>query len=72
MGGGTVKGIKGEDYLKKSLAIKEYQFHFEVGDFIGDCLNDSARIGFYIAGTESREELDNVIREVEKNFAIIV
>ena len=67
---GVVKEINGIDYLEKSKAIKEYQLHFKVGDTVGDCLNDSARIGFYIACTESREELNNVIKEVNKSFLI--
>lgn len=71
-GGGIVKAIDGEDFLKVSHAIKEYQLHFGIGDEICDCSNDSARIGFYIACAESREELDKVMREVERTFSITV
>jgi len=71
-GGGIVKGIRGEEYLKKCTAVKEYHLHFGVGDEIGDCLNDSARIGYYIACTESKEELDTIMDNIRKEFEIIV
>lgn len=71
-GGGIVKAIEGEEFLKTSPAVKEYQLHFGIGDKIGNCLSDSARIGFYIAGAENKEELDKVIREVERRFMIVV
>lgn len=71
-GGGVVKAIKGINYLEKTSEIKEYQLHFGVGDIIGNCLNDSARIGFYIACTECRERLDQIIREVDEHVSIIV
>lgn len=70
--GGTVKQINGIDFLENCPAIKEYQLHFGVGDTIGNCLNDSARIGFYIACTETRTELNSIMKEVERQFSIIV
>jgi biotin carboxylase len=72
IGGGKVKAIEGIDYLNNCQAIKEYQLHFGVGDVIGDCLNDSARIGFYIACTEKREQLNMIIEEIKNQFSIIV
>ncbi len=71
-GGGVVKEVKGEDYLKNCKNIKEYQLHFKVGDIIGECLNDSARIGFYIACTDSRTKLDELMKEISDKFTIVV
>ena len=72
LGGGKVKKIIGEDYLKTSPEIKEYQLHFGVGDMVGDCLNDSARIGFYIACADDRTTLDGIMKSVENKFKIIL
>lgn len=70
--GGIVKDIIGEDYLKSCPSIKEYQLHFCIGDKVNECLNDSARIGFYIACTESRKELEAVMEEVDREFSIVI
>lgn len=72
LGGGVVKEIIGEDKLKENEAIKEFQLNFGVGDEIGDCLNDSARIGFYIACTESEKELRSIMKFVMNHFRIII
>lgn len=71
-GGGIVKKIEGIDYLETNTAIKEYQLHFNVGDEIEDCLNDSARIGFYIACTETKSDLDRIMNEIQNTVKIIV
>ena len=71
-GGGIVKEIRGEEFLKTCQKIKEYQLHFGIGDEVGDCLNDSVRIGFYIACTESREELDRLMEDISEKFCIVV
>ena len=72
LGGGVVKRIVGEEFLTSCSAIKAYQLHFSIGDEVGDCLNDSARIGFYIACTESKDELDRVMKQIEDQFVIVV
>lgn len=71
-GGGIVKGIDGIDYLEKEKGIAEYQLNFQVGDLIEDAKNDSARIGFYIACAENVAELEQIIRNVESKFKVIV
>lgn len=71
-GGGKVKAIHGEGFLKSTQGILDYALHFKVGDLIGDALNDSARIGFYIAGKENRNELDILMSEIERKFYIEV
>lgn len=71
-GGGIVKSIEGVDYLKKEKDIAHFKFNFNVGDVIQNALNDSARIGFYIATCESINRLQQVMSEVENNVKIIV
>ena len=70
-GGGIVKKIIGEDYLKSCSEIKEYQLHFKIGDKIENCKNDSVRIGFYIACAGTREKLDRIIMDIDSSFKII-
>ena len=66
--GGRVFCISGEDYLKESPNILDYSLNFKIGDYIHNAENDSARVGYYIAGAESREELDKVMEEVDSTF----
>ncbi|MEI3178167.1 MAG: ATP-grasp domain-containing protein [Lachnospiraceae bacterium] len=69
-GGGRVKKIHGIDYLEKEADIKKYALNFSEGDIIGDCESDSARIGYYIACSETMEGLNAVMDHVEKKFRI--
>lgn len=71
-GGGRVKEISGIDFLEQVPDVKFYRFNFKVGDIICEAVNDSARIGFYIACCENMERLQNVIRDIESNVDIIV
>ena len=71
-GGGIVKAIDGIDYLEKEHDIAHYRLNFNIGDTICDALNDSARIGFYIATCENLDRLHQVMNEVEKRVKIIV
>lgn len=71
-GGGKVKEIKGLDYLERESSIKEYKLNFNIGDIIEDAKSDSSRIGFYIACSETIQELTNVIEQVEDKFKIII
>ena len=71
-GGGFVKSINGLDVLENTDGIVFYKLNFEIGDTIKDALNDSTRIGFYIACAESEIELRNIIANVEKNFIITI
>jgi len=43
--GGAVKEVRGEEYLRNNSNIKKYMLNFKIGDQIGDCINDSSRIG---------------------------
>ena len=69
-GGGKVKNILGLDYLENEPDIKEYKLNFGIGNTIEDAKNDSARIGFYIACSDSVEKLDKVVASVENKFKI--
>lgn len=70
--GGKVKAVNGLDYLESEPDIMQYKLNFKVGDTIVPAANDSARIGFYIACSESKEKLDKVIENVERNFEIVI
>ena len=70
-GGGRVADIRGLDYLESEPDIKEYKLNFGIGDVIEDAKNDSARIGFFIACSETKERLDKVVDQIEKRFQII-
>lgn len=69
-GGGKVRTLAGLDFLERTADIKAFKFNFEVGDIIEDAKNDSARIGFYIACSENRDRLDEVIELVDRNVVI--
>lgn len=71
-GGGIVKDIQGQDYLETEKDIIAYRFNFKLGDTIQDALNDSARIGFYIACSENLSRLEEVMRNVENKVRIIL
>lgn len=70
-GGGVVKNIEGIDYMENEKDIKFYRFNFKIGDTIQDALNDSARIGFYIACSENEEKLKEVMNNIEDKIKII-
>ena len=69
-GGGRVESIAGLDYLEQTEDIADYQLNFSVGDTIEDAKNDSARIGFFIACSNSVDELNIIIENVENAFKI--
>ena len=71
-GGGKVLNIIGEDYLKNTPEVLDYGLNFKIGDEIHDATNDSVRIGYYIAGAETKESLEELMQDVNKYFNIIV
>ena len=70
--GGRVKDIQGVDFLNGEADIKRFRFNFKAGDRIRNAVNDSSRIGFYIACSDNLEKLKEVITKVENNVHIIV
>lgn len=70
--GGVVKEIDGIDFLQNCPNITTWDLSFKTGDTIKPAKDDSARIGFYIAYANSREELDNIMKQVENKLNIVV
>jgi biotin carboxylase len=68
---GIVKSIEGLDYLQNSKNIISYKLNFNVGDEICKAVNDAARIGFYIAYAETKQNLLDVMNNVNKYFKIV-
>lgn len=68
--GGKVKEILGLDVLEREADVKKYMLNFGVGDVVGDCESDSARIGFYIACSESMRQLEGVMKRIADTFRI--
>ena len=70
--GGVVKAVKGLDYIESEPDIVQFKLNFKIGDAIVPAANDSARIGFYIACSESKEKLNEVMKNVEQQFEIVI
>lgn len=69
--GGKVSRIDGEDFLKNNPHILSYQFNFKVGDTILPAVCDTARIGFYIAYAENREDLLGLMQAIKQKVQFI-
>lgn len=69
---GVVRSIHGENYLSTDNRIKSYKLNFKVGDSIKQPDNDSVRIGYYIICADSKEEVDEVINNINEQFYIEV
>lgn len=67
---GRVKTIKGLKFLESNRNIIKYNLNFKVGDVIKKAENDSARIGYYIAYADSREDLLALMKEIDGAFGI--
>lgn len=67
---GIVSEIVNEDMLRNDNRILRYQFNFKVGDTIKKAENDSARIGYYIAYADNREELDLLMNKINSSVKI--
>lgn len=70
--GGVVKEIEGEDFLKNNPNVLSYKFNFKVGDIIQQAVCDTARIGFYIAYADSREELKQLMSDIQNRVKFII
>ena len=69
--GGFVKEVKGFDMLENSKNIITYKLYFSVGDKIDKAANDAARIGFYIAYAETKQELLEIVDQINSCFKIL-
>lgn len=70
--GGVVKAIEGEEFLKNNPNVLSYKFNFKVGDTIQQAICDTARIGFYIAYADSREELKQLMQTIKEEVKFII
>lgn len=70
--GGVVKAIEGEELLKNNPNVLSYKFNFKVGDTIQQAICDTARIGFYIAYADSREELKQLMQTIKEEVKFII
>lgn len=70
--GGVVKAIEGEELLKNNPNVLSYKFNFKVGDTIQQAVCDTARIGFYIAYADSREELKQLMLTIKEEVKFII
>lgn len=68
---GYVKEIKGA-YILNTPNVIRHEFFFDVGDYIKPAENDSERIGYYIAVANTKEQLNNIIEEIENTVKIIL
>ena len=70
--GGVVKDIKGLDYLENNKNIVDFNLNFDIGDTIEPAVNDSARIGYYIAFANTKEKLKDVMYRVNAEFFVVL
>lgn len=67
---GRVAKIEGEDLLVNETM--KYELLFKTGDTIQRATNDSARVGYYIACSESEEYLLQLMKKIDETFKIIL
>lgn len=66
--GKKVSNVIGKDFLKNNPKVLLYNFNFEIGDRLFTANDDSKRVGFYIAYGDTREELDELMNNIETNI----
>lgn len=68
--GGIVKEIAGLEFMD-SIEGLDYHLNFGIGDRVEPAINDSKRIGYYIMKAQNRDQLNEVMREIDNRFKII-
>ena len=68
---GVVEDIIGVDELSKSSAVKVYKINYSIGDTV-NLSDDSKRLGFYVADTDQKDELTNLISTIKKNVNLLI
>ena len=63
--------IDGIEILENTPQVVEYKFNFKIGDKICDASTDADRAGFYIACCEQKDELNELMREIENKVKIL-
>lgn len=66
---GVVEDIIGVDELSKSSAVKVYKINYSIGDTV-NLSDDSKRLGFYVADTDQKDELTNLIKRIKSNVKL--
>ena len=69
---GRVKEICGLDILQNNPNVLRYELRFKVGETICRANNDSARVGYYIAYSENKKALREMMDMINNTFKIIV
>lgn len=69
---GIIKEIRGEKFLRTCENIVEYEIYCKGGERIVNAVDDSKRIGYYIAYGENEKELKDIVCEVDNTFKIIL
>ena len=64
--GKILKEVKGESFLRENPNVLLYSINVHIGECVNLADDDSKRIGFYIAYSETKEELDSFIELVDK------
>lgn len=67
---GNVTRIEGEDLLLQETM--KYELFFKIGDTIQRAADDSTRVGYYIACSESKEDLLHLMKNIDNTFKIIL
>jgi biotin carboxylase len=70
--GGRVVSIVGEETIRTNTNVLAYGLNCKVGDIIEPAKDDSARVGFYIAYGDTRDELEKIMDEINETLSIIV
>lgn len=68
--GGRVKEVILPELFNDEKVI-QWELNFSVGDTIEKAQDDSKRIGYYIAYAESKQKLDDMIKDIDSQFKII-
>lgn len=64
--------VEGVEDLRALPEIVELRINFKLGEMLSDAVDDSARIGFYIALCENEARLKEVMSTVEQTLRIVV
>ena len=66
---GVVEDIIGVDELSKSSTVKVYKINYSIGDTV-NLSDDSKRLGFYVADTDQKDELTDLIKRIKSNVKL--
>ena len=67
-----MKEIKGLEFLENTINVITYKLNFKIGDNIEKPSNDASRIGFYIAYADTKQELIDIMNQIDVCFKILL